>query len=211
MSHDESGGQFRVAPADERAVLEDHAANFAGMEHIVGAYMPNSLRLMARDPELLRACTILGGAIMRREGRLGVPLKWMVGHVVSAAAGCRYCSAHTVEHGVDLGLSEGQASTLWEFETSEHFSPRQRAALRFAFRAAQLPVATTDEDFVAMSEHFDEDEIIELVSVVSYWAFWNRWNDTLATPLEDKPADAAARFAPRAGERLLASDLEPRS
>ena len=183
---------FLVPPVDGTTVLEENAELFVGMDHIVGAYFPNSFRIMARDPELLAACIRLGGVVMRRPGRIGIPMKWLIGHMVSAAAGCRYCTAHTIEHGAQVGLTPEQVDDMWSYETSPHFSDAERSVMRFAFSAGQVPNATTPEQADELRQHFDDDEIVEIISVIAYWGFWNRWNDTFATPLEAEPAVFAA-------------------
>jgi alkylhydroperoxidase family enzyme len=187
----ERRASFVVEPLDGQAVLDANAEHFTGMDHIVGSYFPNSLRIMARDPELLRVSMALGGVIMRRPGRIGIPLKWLIGHMTSSASGCRYCTAHTIEHAADVALTPAQVADIWAFETSEHFNDAQRSAMRFALAAGQSPNAVTAAEYEDLRHYYDDDAIVEIVSVVSYWAFWNRWNDTLATPLEQRPLEFA--------------------
>lgn len=199
MTHDAARQpRFAVEPIDPADVLAMQPGYFAGMQHIVGEYFPNSLRMMARDPDLLGAFLGLGAVIMRRPGTLGIALKWLIGHVTSAANGCRYCTAHTLEHAADVALTPEQVAELWTFETSALFSDSQRSAMRFGLAAGQTPNAVTEADYEDLRQHFDDDQILEIVSVVSYWAFLNRWNDTLATPLEQRPLEfATARLSTR--------------
>ena len=43
----------------------------------------------------------------------------------------------------------------------------------------------TDDHFVALREHFSDEQMVEIVSVISLFGFLNRWNDTMATELEE--------------------------
>ena len=40
-------------------------------------------------------------------------------------------------------------------------------------------------------KHFDEEQVVEIVAALSLFGFLNRWNDTMATELEELPADVA--------------------
>jgi len=182
-----AGGRFMVQPLDGADVLAEHREHFAGMDHIVGTYFPNSFRLMARQPDILEACVALGRVVMRRPGTIGIPLKWMIAHMVSSAAGCRYCTAHTIEHAADVALTPEQLADIWSFERSPHFSEAERAVMRFALAAGQSPNGVTEAHFEELRAHHDDDQIVEIVAVIAYWGFWNRWNDTFATPLEASP------------------------
>lgn len=179
--------RFQVAPADGPTLLAAHEAMFKGMGPVLEQYFPNSLLIMGRDPDLLAAVVQLGGVVMRRPGRLGLELKWLMGHVASATSGCRYCAAHTAEHGTEIAVTPHKMAEVWDFEHSRLFTDAERSALRFSVEAAQHPNAVTPSTYDELHRFYDDDAIVEMVAVVSYWAFLNRWNDTLATPLEDKP------------------------
>ena len=119
----------------------------------------------------------------------------MVALISSASAGCRYCQAHTGHSAERLGVSEEKLADIWNFETSEHFDDAERAALRLAFHAGQVPNAATDEHFAELAKHFDQDQIAAIVAVLSLFGYLNRWNDTMATQLEE----SARSF----GEKML--------
>src|SRR5215470_4014440 len=85
---------------------------------------------------------------------------------------------------------------------SPEFSDAERAALRFAQAAGQVPNAVSDAHFAELRRHLDEDEIIEIVAAIAFVGFLNRWNDTLATPLEAAPRNFAERHLTAAGWTL---------
>jgi uncharacterized peroxidase-related enzyme len=150
-------------------------------------FFPNSYRIMARNPELTRAMRELALVVVY-SGKVDIALKWLVGHVASRAAGCRYCSAHTANGVAKRSkVDAAKVDAVWDFERSSLFDGAERAALSLALAAGATPNVSTQAHFEALREYFSDDEILEIVAVIAFYGFWNRWNDTLVTPLEDQP------------------------
>lgn len=158
----------------------------------------NSLKVMARQPAILQGFMTLSAAILGPGAQLDPVLRQMIAHISSAAAGCAYCQAHTAHGAEHRGGDADKLAALWEFETSDLFTPAETAALDLALAAGSVPNQATDEHFTALRPHYSEDEIVEIVAVIALFGFLNRWNDTLATTLEDSPlAFAEAQLAPK--------------
>ena len=174
----------RLEPLDE-SELDEFEDSFRSARERLGG-VPNSVKIMARRPEITKAWSAMSAQIMG-PGTVDRLLKTMVGHMASRAAGCNYCMAHTGHAGELLGIAPEKEEALWEFETSPLFSDAERAALRVALGAGQVPNAVSDADFAALKEHFDDTQIVELVAVIGMYGFLNRWNDTMATELEASP------------------------
>lgn len=150
-------------------------------------FVPNSLKAMARKPEILDGFLGLARAVMRPSERLPLSLKQMIAYVASLSGGCRYCQAHTADQSHRQGIDTEKLAALWTFETHPAFTEAERAALRLAMVAAQSPNMAEDADFEAARRFYTDDDLVEIVAVIAYFGFLNRWNDTLATPLEDAP------------------------
>ena len=84
---------------------------------------------------------------MKDQNRIPLYLRKLVAHVASTAAGCQYCQAHTIASLKMNGASEEKLNAVWEFETSEHFDDRERAALRFTLAAGTHQNAVTKEHY----------------------------------------------------------------
>jgi len=180
--------RFEELPAEAKPILE-YARQLMG-------FVANDVLIMARWPELLLAMQQMV-SVVYGQGQLDDGLKRLVGLVTSAAAGCRYCQAHTA-HGASLapGMSPEKVAAVWDFESSELFDDRERAALRIARGAGQNPNAVTDAEFSDLRQHFDAHEVMELMGVICLFGFLNRWNDTLATELESIPLNFASTHLP---------------
>jgi len=176
----------RIEPLPREA-LSDHEDRLAFVETVMG-FVPNSMFTMARVPGLLEGFQGLGQAVLGNE-LLPHDLKQLVALVTSVAGGCRYCQAHTGHTAERMGVAHEKLESVWSFETSDHFTEAERAALRVALHAGQVPNAVTDEDFAALRQHWDDDQATAIVAVIAMFGFLNRWNDTMATTLEGLPSE----------------------
>ncbi|MEM7280223.1 MAG: carboxymuconolactone decarboxylase family protein [Pseudomonadota bacterium] len=202
----------------DRADLTEFEPVWQTIEKVMGGFVPNSMFIMSHNIELMSAFGMLSGAVFRgaKEAKPN-PLKAMLGRLryefkhrndpepepisqelrmlvftaVSLSSGCRYCQAHSAmlsdHHG---GMTE-KVDDILSYDTSEHFTPAERAALALAFAAGQVPNATTEQHFVDLKAHFTDAQIIDIVAAIAYMGFLNRWNDTFATTLEKSPLDFA--------------------
>lgn len=176
-------------PEDHNPDLVDLIQFFRGPLGVV----PNSVLTMQRRPKIARAFTELNKAVMENGGRVTAEQKRLIGYVASHAAGCRYCEAHTILAAERFGATPERLASVWEYQTSPHFTEAERAAFDFALAAACLPNAVTPEIQTNLRKHWTDDEIVEIVGVVALFGFLNRWNDSMATTLEDIGIDAGSR------------------
>lgn len=179
-----------MSPLPVDAVPDDIRARFVHYRKTRG-FTPNSIRTMARRPDIVRAFMQLNQSILY-EGTVAEELKMLVSLVASQVAGCRYCQAHMANLSKIYNASEQKIANVWNFEDSGLFSDAERAALRVAYHGAMSPAQATKEHFDELYRHFDEGQVVEIVASVSLFGFLNRWNDTMATELEDLPATVAA-------------------
>lgn len=180
----------RIEPLP-REDLAEHEDFFAMAEQFMG-FVPNSLFTMARVPGLFDAFSTLTRTVFFND-LISPQLVQMLAFMSSAGSGCRYCQAHTAKSVGNLGVSEDRIAALWDFETSPHFDDAERAALRLAYHAGQVPNAVTDADVAACRAHYSDDQIAAIVASISVFGYLNRWNDTMATDLEDVPGGFADR------------------
>lgn len=174
-------------PLDE--VPEDIQERFLHYKKTRG-FTPNSIQTMVRRPSIVRAFMQLNQAVLY-DGTVDEELKMLVSLIASQAAGCRYCQAHMANLSKIYKASEEKISKVWEFEESEVFSDAERAALRLAYAGALVPGEATQEHFDELYKYFDEGQVVEIVASVALFGFLNRWNDTMATELEELPAQVA--------------------
>jgi alkylhydroperoxidase family enzyme len=172
-----------------REQLADLEGAFETFRNRMG-FVANSGLIMARRPNILRPLGELARAIMEN-GEVPLSFKSCLCQVASWATGCLYCQAHFANNAIRSGIVDDKVENLWNFEKSPLFDEAERAALRFAIAASQVPNGVTDEGFAELRRHWTEGQIVEILATVCYAGFLNRWNDSLATTLEDIPRQAA--------------------
>lgn len=96
-------------------------------------------------------------------GILPVPMKEMCRVLISMKHFCGYCSTVRSRVAQEQGLTEEKLMAMENFETSDLFDEREKAALRFATAFKQSDDAIdSDEVYDDLKKHFSEEEIIEL-------------------------------------------------
>jgi uncharacterized peroxidase-related enzyme len=158
-------------------------------------FTPNSVLTMQRKPHLVKAFAQLNAAVMSPEGEVDLGFRRLIGHLASKASGCLYCQAHTLLGAKNFGISDAKMAAVWNYASSDLYSPAEKIALDFALAAASQPNAVTDELFAELSKHWSEGQIVEILGVVAMFGFLNRWNDSMATPLESVPLEVATKAA----------------
>lgn len=146
-------------------------------------FTPNSIRTMARRPNVVKAFMDLNQAVLY-EGSVPEELKMLVSLACSYAAGCLYCQSHMANLSSIYNAPDEKLEAILNYETSTAFTAAERAAIDLAFKASRVPNEASQADFDALSEHFSDDQIVEIVGSIALFGFLNRWNDTMATTLE---------------------------
>lgn len=165
--------------------------------------IPNSVRTMAHRPEIARAFTNLNIAVMTDYGAVTPEFKRILGYVSSYASGCLYCQAHMILASERFNASEERLNDVFNFDESPHFSDSEKAALRFAHAATQVPNAVTPQMGADLRAHWQPEDIVEIMGVVALFGYLNRWNDSMGSALEDLPiSKGEQRLADATGWRV---------
>ncbi len=77
---------------------------------------------------------------------------------------------------------------LREYETSAHFTPAARAALKLAEKMTRDMNSVSDEDFEELRKHYSESDIIELASTIGMFNYFNRFTAALRIDLSGSNA-----------------------
>jgi AhpD family alkylhydroperoxidase len=127
-----------------------------------GAPDPRVVSIMLRNPKAGAAWVEYWNQLLYH-GVLPHKLKEMCRIKISVAHQCGYCSTVRSHVAKAEGLTEDLVTQLFDYESSKHFSEREKAALRYAdaFKKGEHAI-DSDEIFAELRKYFSDQEIIEL-------------------------------------------------
>lgn len=130
--------------------------------------------------------------LVNSERTISREFKSMLFTMASLSSGCTHCQSHGAFSLNRMGVETERIQAIWEYETSELFSPAERAALDLVRAAAQSPNASQPEHFDELRKHYSNEQIIEILAVNCLAGWLNRWNDTIATVTDQESVDWAS-------------------
>ncbi len=121
--------------------------------------LEKSIAARPRVEQRLRALAVLKSAVMQ---------------------GCEMCQDIGSHEARAAGISEEQLLDLYRYRESEHFDQTERLVLDLAVGMTLTPVQVDEELFVALQEHFDDGQLVELVNLIAVENLRSRFNATFA-------------------------------
>lgn len=130
-----------------------------------------------------------------RNGIVDHELKELCRVYISRSVKCEYCGNQRSEKGRSLGLEEGQYDDLLNFEKSEKYDERQKAALSYA-EAIAWHLDTDDAFWERLYRYFTEPELVELGCMIGLTLGQQSWLRLLNIEHHEIMAKTAASMAP---------------
>jgi len=130
-----------------------------------------------------------------RDGIVDHAIKELCRVYVSRSVKCEYCGNQRSEQGRKLGLSEGKYDDLLNFESSEVYDDKQKAALAYA-EAITWHLDTDDGFWDRMGAHFSEAELVELGCFIGLTMGQQSWLRLLDIDHHQVMAGTSASMAP---------------
>jgi alkylhydroperoxidase family enzyme len=129
---------------------------------------------------------------------------------VSRSVLCEFCGNQRSIKSARAGLVEADYMDLLNFETSQRYDTRQKAALRYT-EAIVWDLDAGDRVWQPLHEHFSEAEIVELGYFVAITMGQQRWLRTLNIDHHQVLAGEDGSMAPgfETWDRLEASKADP--
>ena len=114
---------------------------------------------------------------------------------ISRSVKCEYCGNQRSVKSADEGIVEADYLDLLNFEKSQKYHDRQKAALRYA-EAITWDLETGDALWDALHDHFSEPEIVEIGFFIALTMGQQRWLRTLNIDHHKILAGSSASMAP---------------
>ena len=149
----------------------DYAAEY-------GTPRPESQAVRAHVPAVLRSLS-RNWQVSFREGVTDHAIKELCRLYVSRTVECEYCGSQRSHTAREQGVTEGRIDELLEFEASDRYDEREKAALAYASALAWAPQDVDDALWDRLRAHFSEEQIVELGYFVGLTFGQQRWIKTL--------------------------------
>ena len=129
---------------------------------------------------------------------------------VSRTVKCEYCGNQRSTQATAAGLAAQQYDTVLNFETSDEYDQRQKAALAYA-EAISWRLEPTDELWDRLHAEFSEAELVELGCFIALTLGQQSWIRLLGIDHHEYLAGTDASLAPGFGtaEEVAASKAAP--
>ncbi|MBO0680206.1 carboxymuconolactone decarboxylase family protein [Mycolicibacterium sp. S2-37] len=144
-----------------------------------------------------------------RSGVVDHALKDLCRVYISRTVKCEFCGNQRSEKATATGILEQQYDQLLNFETSDLYDDRQKAALAYA-EAIAWGSQELDELWDRLHTHFSEEELVELGCFISLTFGQQSWIRLLGIDHHQYMAGTAASMAPgfENAEKLAASKAD---
>jgi len=96
-----------------------------------------------------------------------------------ALVGCEFCVDIGSMLGKGLGITDDQLRALSRFRESAAFSSVGKLVLEYAAEMTRTPAVIPDHLYGALSEYFDEAQMVELTAAIAWENHRARFNDAL--------------------------------
>jgi uncharacterized peroxidase-related enzyme len=170
-----------IEPVDDEQLAPEVKAIFDAVRDQYGL-VPNILRTMAHNPELLTAFVPLWAEVYRSPA-IGARLRALAALGTAKAQQCTYCMAHMTASARQAGLSEEEIGAIGV--DSAAFAAREALVLEVAEELTRDPDGVTDDLRARLRASFDDSEIVNIILAVGMYNLTSRFLKALSIEVED--------------------------
>jgi alkylhydroperoxidase family enzyme len=168
---------------------------------VQGTPRPESQAIRLHHPEVMKAFNN-AWEVFFRQGVTDHSIKELCRLYISKSVECEYCGGQRSTLGANQAASEAQVDEILDFERSDRFDARERAALEWAMAIAWDPGLAADDLWDRLHQHFTEPQLVELGHFIALTLGQQRFLKTVAIAHGEVLADTDAGLAPAEAERL---------
>lgn len=159
-----------------------------------GTPRPESQAIRAHRPPIMMAFATAWKDSFH-EGVCDHNIKELCRIYVSRSVKCEYCGNQRSEKSRNAGVLEADYMDLLNFEKSDRYDARQKAALAYT-EAITWDIETDDALWARLHEHYSEPELVELGFFIALTMGQQRWLRTLNIQHHAVLAGSSASMAP---------------
>ena len=161
----------------------------------LGTPRPESQAIRAHNPDVMKAFN-QAWEVFFRQGEVDHSIKELCRVYISKSVECEYCGGQRSVRAREEGTTEDKVDEILEFESSDRFDERERAALQWTMAIAWDAQFADDALWETLHGHFTEAQLIELGHFVALTLGQQRFLKTVRIKHGEYMADTAAGLAP---------------
>jgi alkylhydroperoxidase family enzyme len=169
-----------------------------------GTPRPESQAIRLHNPAVMKAFNN-AWEVFFRDGVADHAIKELCRLYISKSVECEYCGGQRSVLAQQQGATEAQVDEILNFETSDRFDERERAALEWAMTIAWDPTLAADDLWTRLHRHFTEAQLVELGHFIALTLGQQRFLKTLGIRHGEVLADTDAGLAPEQAAELRGS------
>lgn len=166
-----------------------------------GTPRPESQAIRLHHPAVMKAFNNAWEEFFR-QGVTDHAIKELCRLYIAKSVECEYCGGQRSVVAQAQGASEAKVDEILDFERSERFDPRERAALEWAMAIAWDPSLAADDLWQRLHEHFTEPQLVELGHFIALTLGQQRFLKTVGIKHGEVLADTDVGLAPAQAEQL---------
>jgi alkylhydroperoxidase family enzyme len=168
----------RISYVDPSTIVDAELAGYLEHARRHGTPRPESQAIRAHVPAVLQSFSQTWEAVFRR-GVCDHTIKELCRVYVSRSIDCGYWGDQRSVRAGQKGLTEEKYLELLEFESSERFDEREKAALGWTRAIVWDSDLADDALWESLHRHFSEPELVELGFFIAITLGQQRWIKTL--------------------------------
>ena len=138
--------------------------------------------LWGRVPKLFSAVAVLYGVLDRKSSPIDPVLRSLITVRVSQINWCEFCVDINSSTLAKRAGSMEKVNQLQDWQHSDLFDKREKAALEYAEAITYSDRQVSDELVVRLKEFFDDDGIVELTGLIAFQNLSSKFNSALDVP-----------------------------
>jgi alkylhydroperoxidase family enzyme len=166
-----------------------------------GTPRPESQAIRLHHPEVMKAFNNAWEIFFRR-GVTDHAIKELCRLYVSKSVECEYCGGQRSMLARQQGANEAQVDEILDFESSDRFDERERAALEWAMAITWDPALAGEDLWDRLHRYFTEPQLVELGHFIALTLGQQRFLKTVGIRHGEVLADTDAGLAPEEAARL---------
>ena len=160
-----------------------------------GTPRPESQAIRAHHPEVMKAFNHAWETFFR-QGCCDHSIKELCRLYISKSVECEYCGGQRSVRATEEGTTEAKLEEILEFESSDRFDSREKAALTWAMAITWDASIADDTVWATLHQHFSEPELVELGHFIALTLGQQRFLKTVRVQHGEVMADTTAGLAP---------------